>query len=361
MKALILVGGFGTRLRPLTLTLPKPLVPFANKPMILHQIEALARAGVRSIVLAVNYRPEVMQSTMKEHEERLGVKISFSVESEPLGTAGPLALARSLLSTNDEPFFVLNSDIICEFPFEEMVAFHRSHGAEGTLLVTKVSDPTRFGVVVCQEASSLINSFVEKPVDYVGNRINAGIYLFNPSILDRIQLRPTSIEKEVFPGMARDAALHAFDLNGFWMDVGQPRDYLLGLGLYLDSLRQKNPQMLAPADPSIIGSVMIDSSVKIGHHCLIGPNVSIGPGAIIEDGVRLHNCAILEGARIKSHAFVASSIIGWGASVGRWTRVEAGTVLGDDVSVSDELHVNGAIVLPNKSLGSSISSPQIIM
>lgn len=147
MKALILVGGrhhlsftfnnsgFGTRLRPLTLTLPKPLVPFANKPMIMHQIENLAKAGVKDVVLAVNYRPEIMQATMKEYEEKLGVRITFSVENEPLGTAGPLALAKSILGKDSEPFFVLNSDIICDFPFEEMIAFHKKHGAEGTILV----------------------------------------------------------------------------------------------------------------------------------------------------------------------------------------------------------------------------------
>lgn len=114
--------GFGTRLRPLTLTLPKPLVPFANQPMILHQIEALVAVGVTDIILAVNYRPEIMVAHMKDYEVKYNVKITFSVETEPLGTAGPLALARSLLEESpSEPFFVLNSDVICDFPFAKMV------------------------------------------------------------------------------------------------------------------------------------------------------------------------------------------------------------------------------------------------
>ena len=118
----IILVGFGTRLRPLTLTLPKPLVPFANQPMILHQIEALVAVGVTDIVLAVNYRPEIMVAHMKDYESKYNVKITFSVETEPLGTAGPLALAKSILSENhNEPFFVLNSDIICDFPFAKMV------------------------------------------------------------------------------------------------------------------------------------------------------------------------------------------------------------------------------------------------
>ena len=137
MKALILVGGFGTRLRPLTLTMPKPLVPFANKPMIVHQIEELVRVGVSEIVLAVSYRAEIMQQVMREYEKQLNVKITFSIEKEPLGTAGPLAIAAEILRQSPEPFFVLNSDIICDFPFGEMLRAHKESGAAGTLLVKR--------------------------------------------------------------------------------------------------------------------------------------------------------------------------------------------------------------------------------
>lgn len=381
MKALILVGGFGTRLRPLTLTLPKPLVPFANKPMILHQIEALAAVGVKDIVLAVNYRPEVMVSHMKEYEDKLGIKISFSVETEPLGTAGPLALARDILAKDDEPFFVLNSDVICEFPFEEMVRFHRAHGGEGTILVTKVDEPSKYGVIVTVPGTSQIERFVEKPVEFVGNRINAGIYIFNPSVLNRIQPVPTSIEKETFPAMVRDGELHCMDLEGFWMDVGQPRDYLTGIGLYLGSLeKQKSPnhqsqsasslpsphpsagkKALAVGDFKTIGNVLIDPSASIGHGCVIGPNVTIGPNVVVEEGVRITRAAVFEGAKIKSHAWINNSIIGWRAVVGSWVRMEGTSVLGDDVQVRDELYVNGAVVLPNKSISHNISDPQIIM
>lgn len=312
------------------------------------------------VVLAVNYRPEIMQATMKEYEEKLGVRITFSVESEPLGTAGPLALAKAILGKNEEPFFVLNSDIICDFPFTEMIAFHRKHGAEGTILVTQVQDPSKYGVIVCAPNTTQIERFVEKPTEFVSDRINAGIYIFNPKILDRIQPVPTSIEKEIFPAMAKDGELHSMDLEGYWMDVGQPKDYLIGLGLYLDSLRQKHPNQLYNGEAAQ-GNVLIDPTAKIGKHCLIGPNVTIGANVVVEDGARIQRSAILEGARIKSHAYVASTIIGWRATVGSWSRLEGGTVLGDDVSVADELYVNGAIVLPNKSLANSIPVPQIIM
>lgn len=227
MKALILVGGYGTRLRPLTLSRPKPLVEFANKPMLLHQMEALVEAGVTQIVLAVSYRAEQMEKELSDEAKKLGVSLVFSHETEPLGTAGPLALAKDILGASDEPFFVLNSDIICEFPFKDMVAFHRNHGQEGTIVVTKVEEPSKYGVVVYGDQGR-IHSFIEKPQEFVSNKINAGMYIFSPSVLCRIQLRPTSIEKEVFPDMAHEGQLYAMELQGFWMDVGQPRDFLTG-------------------------------------------------------------------------------------------------------------------------------------
>lgn len=227
IRALILVGGYGTRLRPLTLSRPKPLVEFANKPILLHQIEALVQAGVTEVILAVSYRAEQMEMELTEEAKKLGTNLIFSHESEPLGTAGPIVLAAEYLNKNSEPFFVLNSDIICEFPFRELAQFHRSHGQEGTIVVTKVEEPSKYGVVVYKE-NGCIESFIEKPQEFISNKINAGIYILNPTVLKRIKLQPTSIEKEVFPGMANDSQLYAFELQGFWMDVGQPRDFLTG-------------------------------------------------------------------------------------------------------------------------------------
>lgn len=205
MKALILVGGFGTRLRPMTLTVPKPLVNFGNKPILCHQIEALAKAGVVEIILAVNYQPDVMMSAIQTYEQDYGIKITISLENEPLGTAGPIRLAESILRANNATglFFVFNSDVICEYPLDQLVTFHKSHGRQGTIVVTQVEDPTRYGVVVAQEDGK-IDRFVEKPTVFVSNKINAGLYLFNMDVIDRIENRPTSIEREIFPAMAAE-------------------------------------------------------------------------------------------------------------------------------------------------------------
>lgn len=170
-----------------------------------------------------------MEKEMSDEAKKLGVRLIFSHESEPLGTAGPLALAKNLLSNEqNQPFFVLNSDIICEYPFKDLITFHKSHGREGTIVVTKVEEPSKYGVVMYDEDTGCIGSFIEKPQEFVSNKINAGMYILNPSVLDRIKLEPMSIEKEVFPFMAKEGQLYAFNLKGFWMDVGQPKDFLTG-------------------------------------------------------------------------------------------------------------------------------------
>lgn len=322
----------------------------------LHQIEALVQAGVKDIVLAVNYRPEVMVAMLQQTEEKYGITINFSVETEPLGTAGPLALARDILGKDDSPFFVLNSDVTCSYPFEQFRDFHLKHGGEGSIMVTKVAEPSAYGVVVTKPGSTVIDRFVEKPQVFVGNRINAGIYMFNPSVLDRIELRPTSIEKEIFPAVAADQQLHAFDLQGFWMDVGQPKDYLSGTCLYLSHLTATHSPLLT--DPTknrwvYGGNVLVDPTAEIDPTALIGPNVVIGPGVKIGPGARLQRCVVLSNAVVRDHAWIMSSIIGWNSSVGRWARIENITVLGDDVSIKDELYVNGASVLPHKSVSAT--------
>ncbi|KAF0976207.1 hypothetical protein FDP41_004882 [Naegleria fowleri] len=372
VKALILVGGYGTRLRPLTFSTAKPLIHFANKPIVVHQIEALKKAGCSEIVLAVNYKPQEMIDAMKQYEEKYQVKITYSVENEPLGTAGPLALARDILSAdNTEYFFVLNSDVICEYSLDELLLYHKNHGKEGTIMVTKVDDPSKYGVVVTQDGKQgEIEKFVEKPKQFVGDRINAGIYVFSTNVLDRIELRPTSIEREIFPLMARDKQLYAMDLKGFWMDIGQPKDYITGMCMYLNSEKhlRENSEHFAknPEDGSykIINetSVLLGENVKIGRGAVIGPNVVIGDNVIIGEGARITRSTLFESSQVKDHALVKSSIIGWKSTVGRWSRIANETVLGEDTHVADEVFVNNLKLLPHKTVTEDILEPgQIIM
>lgn len=276
-----------------------------------------------------------------------------------LFAAGPLALARSHLEDTDV-FFVFNSDVTCEYPLREMLAFHAKHGGEGTICVTRVDDPSKYGVVVHDEAGRIAR-FVEKPTTFVGDHINAGLYVFSPSILRRIEMRPTSIEKETFPAMASDGQLFAMALPGYWMDIGQPKDYIKGTTLHLAGVRAHAPERLA-AGEGIEGNVLIDPSATVGRGCVLGPDVVIGPGCVVEDGVRLSRCTLLGGAVVRAHASVSGSIIGWKSSVGRWARVESGAVLGEDVSIAEEKVLVGTIVLPHKALRDSYFKPgEIIM
>jgi mannose-1-phosphate guanylyltransferase len=259
---------------------------------------------------------------------------------------------------------VLNSDVICDYPFGDLAAFHKAHGDEGTIVVTKVEEPSKYGVVVHKpNHPSRIDRFVEKPVEFVGNRINAGIYILNPSVLSRIELRPTSIEQETFPAICTDGQLHSFDLEGFWMDVGQPKDFLTGTCLYLSSLTKKGSKQLTSTSAPYVygGNVLIDPSAKIGRNCRIGPNVTIGPDVVVGDGVRLQRCVLLAGSKVKDHAWIKSTIVGWNSTVGRWARLENVSVLGDDVTIGDEIYVNGGSILPHKSIKTNVDVPAIIM
>jgi len=341
MKALILVGGFGTRLRPLTWTIPKPLVPFANKPMVLQQVEALLKVGVTEVILAVNYNSELFTNQLTQWEQKYGIKFISSQETEPMGTGGPLALAREKLkSLGEEPFFVFNSDVICAFQekqiLEKMIAFHKNHGKQGTMLVTKVTDPSKYGVVISQQDGE-ITRFVEKPQTWVGDRINAGIYLFNPSMLSRIELRPTSIEKEIFPAMAADKQLYAMTLEGFWMDIGQPKDYLIGMCLFLNfSKTYESTRIPAQAfknAPRFVGNVLIHPNAQFGTNCVIGPNVIIGENVRIGNDVHMNRVTLMDNVTVGDSSRLVSCIIGFNCVLGNNSAVGL-SVLGENLKVA---------------------------
>lgn len=326
IKAIILVGGYGTRLRPLTYTVPKPLVPFANKPILKHQVEALVKIGIKEIILALNYYSELIIKEVKEYSNEFNINIIYSKEQDPLGTAGPLALARKYLEGHT--FFVLNSDVTCEFPLDEMLTFHLTHRKEGTILSTRVEDPSRYGLILLEQETTLIKSFLEKPREVVTDRINAGIYVLEPSVLERIELRECSIEREIFPAMASEGQLHVFDLKGFWMDIGQPADYIKGQGMYLT--HHQNISL----DP---GSFSTENNVVIGRNVKMGKNVQVS------------NSAIFDNAEIGDDVVIRDSIIGWNVRIEDGASINNCSVLGFAANVEKFAILNSVKVLPNKS------------
>ncbi|ETB59622.1 hypothetical protein YYC_03058 [Plasmodium yoelii 17X] len=232
MNALILVGGYGTRLRPLTLTTPKPLVDFCNKAILEHQIFNLAKSGINEIILAIAYKPDNIKSFVNNLKEKYNVEIIFSIEDEPLGTGGPIKLAENFLSKYDD-FFVFNSDIICSFPLLDMMKFHKENKSLLTIMVKDVDDPRSFGVVITDNDKKILK-FDEKPLVPESSLINSGIYILNKKVLNLIPKRNTSLEKEIFPNLATENLLYFFKLNSFWADIGKPCEFLKGQALYLD-------------------------------------------------------------------------------------------------------------------------------
>ena len=359
VKALLLVGGFGTRLRPLTFSKPKPLIEFINKPVLVHQIEALKSVGVEEIVLAVNYSSEKMFAALKEYENTYNIKITCSKEEYPLGTAGPIGLAKSYLEDADI-IFVFNADVTCKFPLKEMLDFHLKHGKEGTIATKTVSDPSRFGVIVTDENDKILQ-FVEKPQEYVGNRINAGLYIFNKMFLNRVEAKPTSIEREVFPKMAADQQLYAFPLEGFWADIGKPAEYLVGTRLFLDNLSKYDSSKLEKLSEKIVDNVIVGENAVIEDGCILGPNVVVGKGVVVKKGCRIKNSVLLDKCVIGEYAFVEGSIIGWKSVIGKWCRVENLCVIGEEVNVKDEVCLKNNSICPFISIKSSPKEGSVIL
>lgn len=240
-----------------------------------------------------------------------------------MGTAGPLKLAEKHLRQGNKEglFFTLNSDIICDFPLEKLLEVHKAKQAEGTLVLAEVSDPSRFGVIVTKN-EGLIDQFVEKPKHFVSNKINAGIYLLNLSVLDRIPLKFSMLETDVFPQMAKEGKLHSLPLqNKFWFDTGKPEDYLVAQGAYLDYYKIKSEKCH--------GGNLIDKTAVIEDNCNIGPNVVIGANCVIKSGTRLKNCTILAGTIIGIGCHITNAVISWRCKIGSWVRIEGLTCIAE--------------------------------
>jgi mannose-1-phosphate guanylyltransferase len=275
-----------------------------------------------------------------------------------MGTAGPIHLARSHLLADSEPFFMFNSDVICDFPLTAMLAFHRAHGGEGTILVTQVSDPSKYGVVVA-DGSGQIQRFVEKPQEFVGDKINAGIYLLNTDVVQRVGNRPTSIEREIFPAIAGERRLYSMVLQGYWMDIGQPKDFLSGQVLHLAYTARTAAEQLSKGD-GVLGNVLIHPTARVAASARVGPDVVIGEGVVVEAGARVRRSCLLAGAVVQHSAFVSGSIVGWRSLIGSHSHVND-CVLGEDVQIAAEIAVNQITVCPHKGISSSEYQQKVIL
>ena len=316
MQAVILVGGFGTRLRPLTRDIPKQMLPVVDRPIIEHVVAHLAGHGVTRVVLSLGFRPEAFADAYPDGT-CAGLPLHYAVEPEPLDTAGAVRFAalEAGMGADDDTFLVLNGDVLTDLDIGAMVASHRAAGAEATLALTEVDDPSRYGVVPT-DAEGRVLGFVEKPdSESAPSRwINAGTYVLEPSILDRIpDGRPVSIEREVFPAMAAEGCLHAMRSDAYWIDTGTPEAYIRAQLDLVDGTRGDLP--------AVHPSATVDPSAEV-RRSIVMAGATVGPGA------HLLNSIVMDGGRVGAGAVVVDSVVGPGAHVGEGASLTDLTVIG---------------------------------
>jgi NDP-sugar pyrophosphorylase family protein len=352
MDAVVLVGGEGTRLRPLTYQIPKQMLPVVERPMIEHVLEWLSRHGVDRAVLSLGYRADAFIEAFPS-SQIAGVALDYVVEPEPLDTAGAIRFAADKSGVSDT-FLVLNGDVLTDFDATALLAFHRSRPAAATIALTPVTDPSRFGVVPTDD-DGRVTAFIEKPLAGTAptNLINAGIYVLETSVLERIPSgRRVSIERETFPGLVESGILYALASDAYWLDTGTPQQFLQA---QLDILRGR--RLSAPAQPQIRTGVWADPSAEVagqlGPHCLVGPETAIAKGAIVSDsvigsgsrvgaGAVVSRSVLMAGAEVRSGAVVCDTILGPGSVVGEGARLSGMTIIGVGAQVPAGSVLQGA-------------------
>ena len=330
MRAVVLVGGFGTRLRPLTLTTPKQMLPVVDRPMIERVLRSLGRHGVTEAVLSLGYRPDAFMEAYPDGT-CAGVGLVYAVEPEPLDTAGAVRFAADFAGI-DETFIVVNGDVLTDLDVTALWDLHRDRGGEGTIALTPVEDPSRYGVVPI-DADGRVIEFVEKPDAGAApsNWVNAGTYVLEPSVLARIdEGRKVSIERETFPALAADGALFAVQSSAYWLDAGTPGSYLQAQLDLIDGLRGE-------AEHAVHPSVELDSAATVSHSVVMR-------GARIAGSAELTNSVVLPGAQIGSGSVICDSIIGAGAFVGQGSRLQELTVVGNEARIEAGTVLVGARV-----------------
>jgi mannose-1-phosphate guanylyltransferase len=328
MRAVVLVGGFGTRLRPLTAQVPKPMLPVGHEPMIARLIGRLARGGVSEVVLALGFRPEPFVEAFPDG--RCGdVRLTYAVEPEPLDTGGAIRFAADHAGI-DDTFVVANGDVMTDLEVADLVAAHRGAAAEATLHLIDVDDPSAFGVADV-DRHGRIRRFVEKPAPGTepSRLANAGTYVFEPSVLDRIPPgRRVSIERDTFPAVAADGALFGYATTDYWLDAGRPDLYrAANLDLLSGVRRHARCDAIAPTARVAPDAEIVNS--------IVGDHVDVGPAARVVDSVLLPGAGIGPGALVE-----ASLVMG---KVGDRATVRNAMVGADATVVAGAELIDGAV------------------
>lgn len=343
MDAVVLVGGKGTRLRPLTCTTPKPMLPTAGVPFLTHLLARARDAGVDHAILSTAYRAEVFEEHFGDGSG-LGLKITYVTEAEPLGTGGGIRNVAEHLRGED--FLVFNGDVLSGLDIGALARAHRERRADATLHLVEVADARAFGCVPT-DADGWVTAFLEKMPDPVTNRINAGCYVFAPSVLDAIPAgRAVSVERETFPALlAGGARVHGHVDPAYWLDLGTPAAFVRGS---CDLVLGKAPTPALPGQP---GECLILPGAEVAPDAVLCGGTTVGRGARVGAGAYVDGSVLFDGAVVAAGTRVCDSVVGRGASVGEGT-VLTGVVVGDGalIGAGNEL-VEGARVWPDVVVG----------
>ncbi len=345
MKAIIIAGGLGTRLRPLTYNRPKPIVSLANKPFILYQIELLKKYGIKDIILNLHYLSSSIELLLGKGES-LGVNLRYSMEEIPLGTAGAVKNAEKFF--DDEPIIVFNGDILTDVNLSELVKFHKSKNAKVTLTLTKVPDPSAYGLVLT-DRDGRVNSFVEKPVwgTASGNNINAGIYIIEPEVFSGVPKGKTySFERQLFPGLLEAGErMFAKVTDAYWMDIGSPAKYLQAhrdilneeVSVALDA-KQKEKGIWIGGSSTVNQHAKLHGPLLVGRHVNIHSGATINAYSVIGDSVRVSEGAMIEG-----------SVVHRNSLIGRDVRLKD-CIIGENCIIEDYAEIGTGVVLADYSI-----------
>jgi len=364
IKGLILAGGFGTRLRPLSCSRPKLLFPIAGRTMIEWILSGLSENGVNMAILATNY----MSDDIRKHLGRKfdGVKLSYSLEYEPLGTGGAIKKAENFFKKNED-FVVFNGDIISFPPIREILNKHVSNKAITTIMLHKVKDPTHFGVVELEKSTRILN-FVEKPSleNTPSMWINAGVYIMNTKVFDYIVLKKKiSIERDVFPKIASSGKLFGHKYRGEWFDIGRFNEYRKANSTILSRMSKRKPIIFKSTkineSSDLIPPLSLGSKSIIGSNAIIGPNVSIGKHVVIGERSKISNSILFDHVIIGRNSNVRGAVIGEGVVIGNRVRIKKDCVIGDHVYISDDVALKNNIqICPHKEIKSSIDNEGVV-
>ncbi|SED24910.1 NDP-sugar synthase [Streptomyces sp. TLI_105] len=332
-EAILLVGGKGTRLRPLTVNTPKPMVPAAGVPFLTHQLARARAAGIEHIVLATSYLAEVFEPYFGDGSS-LGLSLEYVTEEEPLGTGGAIRnVASRLHSGPDDPVLIFNGDILTGLDIQALVDTHSSSGADVSLHLTRVEDPRAFGLVPTDDTGR-VTAFLEKPQtpeEIVTDQINAGAYVFKRSVIDSIPTgRPVSVERETFPELlSAGAHLQGMVDSTYWLDLGTPQAFVRGSA---DLVLGRAP---SPAVPGRCGDRLVLPSARVAPDAKLTGGTVVGADAVVGEGARVTGSALLAGAIVEPGAVITDSLIGAGARIGARTVV-SGAVIGDGAQVGPD-------------------------